>query len=189
MRAAGWSRNEFALYYMQALHDQARRGAWADAGLLHGLYRGARIAPDGDGQVTTGLIAEQATIVAKLNDLFQARSAKNAAGKVDNELTAVVKQWMQLNADGLDKDEKGDPYLDDGEHGIRAKLESRRSISWDLRRAPDEVVLYLARDGLLKVDNTAFEARRKVAPAVHLDDAMAYRHEGEESALRVEALK
>ena len=136
--------------------------------------------------MTIALIADQATIVAKLNDLFQARSLKNAAAKVDSELTAIVKQWMQLNADGLDQDAKGDPYLDDGEHGIRAKLESRRSTSWDLRPAPDAVILFLAGEGLLKVDNTAFESRRKTAPDVRLDDALGYRNEGEESSLRFE---
>ena len=139
--------------------------------------------------MTIALIADQATIVAKLNDLFQARSLKNAAAKVDSELTAIVKQWMQLNADGLDQDAKGDPYLDDGEHGIRAKLESRRSTSWDLRPAPEAVILYLAHEGLLKVDNTAFESRYRTAPAAQLDDAMGYRHEGEDSSLRFEVLK
>ena len=139
--------------------------------------------------MTTELIADQATIVAKLNDLCQARSLKNAAGKVDSELTAIVKQWIQLNADGLDQDAKGDPYLDDGEHGIRAKLESRRSTSWDLRPAPEAVVLFLAREGLLKVDNTAFESRYRTAPDARLDDALGYRHDGEESSLRFEVLK
>ena len=138
--------------------------------------------------MTTALIEDVATIVAKLNDLFQARSLKNASGKVDSELTAIVKQWIQLNADGLDQDAKGDPYLDDGEHGIRAKLESRRSTSWDLRTAPEAVILFLAGEGLLKVDNTAFESRRKTAPDVRLDDALGYRHEGEESSLRFEVL-
>ena len=138
--------------------------------------------------MTTELIADQASIVAKLNDLFQARSLKNAASKVDTELTAIVKQWIQLNADGLDHDAKGDPYLDDGEHGIRAKLESRRSTSWDLRPAPDAVVLFLAGEGLLKVDNTAFESRRKTAPDVRLDDALGYRHEGESASLLMEKI-
>ena len=38
------------------------------------------------------LILDQVTIVAKLNELSQARAAKNAAGKVDTELTAIVKR-------------------------------------------------------------------------------------------------
>ena len=135
------------------------------------------------------LILDQVTIVAKLNELSQARAAKNAAGKVDTELTAIVKQWMQLNADGLDHDEKGAPYLDDGEHGIRAKLESRKTTSWDLRPAPPDVILYLAGEGLLKVDTAAYDSRRKTAPATQLDDAMDYRHEGEDDSLRFEVLK
>ena len=137
----------------------------------------------------TMLIQDQAQIVSQLHELYTARQMKNEAAKVDSELTAIVKQWMQLNADGLDQDAKGDPYLDDGEHGIRAKLESRKTTSWDLRGAIDGVILFCAREGLLKVDNTAFESRRKTAPDARLDDALGYRHDGEESSLRFEVLK
>ena len=139
--------------------------------------------------MTTELIADQATIVAKLNELYQARQAKNEAGKVDAALTEQVKQWLQLNADGLDHDEKGNPYLDDGEHGIRGKLTPRKTTTWDIRRAPVEVILYLAHEGLLSVQTAAFDSRRKTAPATQLDDAMDYRHEGEEASLKFEVLK
>jgi hypothetical protein len=126
----------------------------------------------------TELIESREDVVAKLYDLWLARQAKNEAAKVDAQLTEGVKNWLGL---------EGEDEIVDGERGIRAYIKEVGSTpTWDIRNAPDEVILFLAKDGVLTVNNTAFNSRRKNAPSLVLDDAIKYRQEGVNYQLRVE---
>lgn len=127
-------------------------------------------------------------MVARIRDLYRIREAKNAATRDDRLLTDEFKQWMLLNYDQLDKDSRGNVYLEDGEHGVRVLLSPRKTTTWDLRTAPDAVILNLAREGLLSV-SSGFDRRRTDAPSVLLNQAMDYRNEGEDVVLRVEEVK
>ena len=128
--------------------------------------------------MTSELIESREDVVGKLYDLWLARQAKNEATKVDTKLTEGVKQWLGL---------EGEDEIVDGERGIRAYIkEVGAAPTWDIRTAPDEVILFLAKDGVLTVNNTAFESRRKNAPSTKLDDAIKYRHQGVNYQLRVE---
>ena len=125
----------------------------------------------------TELIESREDVVAKLHELWLARQAMNEAKKVDAKLSEGVKQWMGR---------EGEDELFDGEHGIRAWIKEVKTTTWDIRTASTEMILLLARDGILTVNNTAFNERRKNAPHPVLDDALKYRHEGENYQLRVE---
>lgn len=125
----------------------------------------------------TELIATRAQIIDKLLTLKQTREAKNAATTDDKALTEEIKQWMSLN----DESE-----LFDGERGILATLKASSTTTWDIRTAPPALLARLAVEGLLTVNTTAFNERRKSAPATYLDDTLAFKHEGESWTLRVE---
>lgn len=127
--------------------------------------------------MSPALIEERAQIVARLYPLWLARQAKNEASRADAADTAVVKQWLGL---------EGERSIEDGEHGIVASLRPRKVTSWDTRKMPDELVLFLRDNGLLTVVTGAFDAARKAAPATLLDEANRYRLEGEEWSLMVE---
>lgn len=128
---------------------------------------------------------QQGQIVSLLLPLIEARQAKNEATKVDLELGTRVKQYLELHRNTLDHDNTGRPTLEDDEHGILAYLMSSRETSWNVSRMPDELVVWLARAGLLTVATTAFDQRKRNDPDTHLDDALGYRTEGEKSVLRV----
>lgn len=116
-----------------------------------------------------GLMPSRAEMVAKLYPAWQAREARNQANKDDALFKEQFLQWAGL---------EGETELYDNEHGIRAwKTESPRQ-SWDLRDASPDLVIYLAKEGLLDVKNTAFNQRRKDAPSQWLDLALKHRHEG-----------
>ena len=135
--------------------------------------------------MTTELLADRAAVVAKLNELWLARQAKNAATKVDSELTEQVKQWMGL---------EGEDELFDGEHNIRAYIkEVGAGVTWDIRTAPPELVLWLAQNGYLTVQTKKVDEDLKTAPTTQLLDLNAkvknvpkYRFPGVTTQLRVE---
>jgi hypothetical protein len=137
----------------------------------------------------TTLIDEQAQIVSLLAPLLDAREAKNAASKDDEQFTPRVRQFLELNWDSLDHNSKGAPVLVDHEHDVIAYLASRKETGWNVSKMPDDLVVWLARAGLLTVATKAFDDRRKNDPDIHLDDALRYRTEGESYSLRVERVK
>ena len=114
---------------------------------------------------------------SKLLPILLARQAKNAAIKEDETNSEIVKQWFAL---------EGEDELFDGEHGIIGYQKAVKRTTWDITRAPDEVILYMAREGLLDVKDRAFTERRTNKPSLLLDDAVSFRHEGETLQLRVE---
>ena len=125
----------------------------------------------------TDLIASREDVVAKLHDLWLARQAKNEAARVDAQLTESVKQWMGL---------EGEDELFDGEHGIRAWIKEVKSPTWDVTTASDELILFLAREGVLQVSETKYRAAQKLKDDMRLNDALNYRREGSTYQLRVE---
>ena len=125
----------------------------------------------------TDLIASREDVVAKLQDLWLARQAKNEAARVDAQLTESVKQWMGL---------EGEDELFDGEHGIRAWIKEVKSPTWDVTTASDDLILFLAREGVLQVSETKYRAAQKLKDDMRLNDALNYRHEGSTYQLRVE---
>ena len=125
----------------------------------------------------TDLIASREDVVAKLHDLWLARQAKNEAARVDAQLTESVKQWMGL---------EGEDELFDGEHGIRAWIKEVKSPTWDVTTASDDLILFLAREGVLQVSETKYRAAQKLKDDMRLNDALNYRREGSTYQLRVE---
>lgn len=123
-------------------------------------------------------------LVATLNQLFQARQAKNEASKDDTKLSAAIKQYLELAGEGEE--------LLDREHGIRAFLTSTRRTEWDLRPLTDDVVIALKHAGLLTIQTAAFDALRKAAPSTVADDVLAtpgVRSESENYSLQVKAVE
>lgn len=116
-------------------------------------------------------------VVAKLHELWLARQAKNEASRVDKKISDAMKKWMG---------DEGEDELFDGEHNIRAFIKPKKRATWDLMYAPAEVLVHLAREGLLDVKETPFHERRQNKPNVLLDQAVDFRHEGETYELRVE---
>jgi hypothetical protein len=142
--------------------------------------RTARLHEQGrsEAPMTTDIYITREEVEAKLPALLLARTVKNASTKEDNELTAIVKQWMAL---------EGEDELFDGEHGIRAWIkEVGTSPTWNVREMPDDLILFLAHDGVLTVNNKAFESRKLNAPDGRFLDAMNHRQEGVNYQLRVE---
>jgi hypothetical protein len=128
--------------------------------------------------VTAGYtLMEREGVIAKLYELWLIRQAKNAATKDDSFLTEQIKQWMGL---------EGEEELFDGEHGIRVYIKEIGAPNWNLTEAPDEVILHLAREGLLNVKNSDFDKARKNKPSTLLDRALEHKNDGVNYQLRVE---
>jgi uncharacterized protein YacL (UPF0231 family) len=125
----------------------------------------------------TELIASREEMVGKLHELWLTRQAKNEAAKVDSDLTEQFKMWMGL---------EGEDELYDGEHGIKAFIKEVKTSTWDITTASDELILWLAREGILQVSETKYRAAQKLKDDMHLNDALSYRNEGENYQLRVE---
>jgi hypothetical protein len=125
----------------------------------------------------TELMESREAVVAKLHELWLARQAMNEAKKVDAKLSESVKQWMGL---------EGEDEVFDGEHGIRAWIKEVKSPTWDVTTATDDLILFLAREGVLQVSETKYRAAQKLKDDMRLNDALNYRHEGATYQLRVE---
>ena len=131
----------------------------------------------GQEMTTDDIYIAREDVVAKLYELWIARQAKNEAAKVDAKLSEAVKQWMGL---------EGEDELFDGEHGIRAWVKEVKSPTWDVTKASDELILFLAREGVLQVSETKYRAAQKLKDDMRLNDALNYRQEGATYQLRVE---
>ena len=122
---------------------------------------------------------ERRKLIESLALIEGARATKNAAGRTDTKLSGPVKQHLEMNPD----DE-----LIDGESGISAWLEPRKTTSWDLRslaqRKPD-LLVWLAHNGLLTVNTTAFTAIRTAGDAAELGDTEDFKIVGESTSLRI----
>lgn len=133
----------------------------------------------------TELIESREDVVTKLYPLWLARQAKNAATADDKAMTEAVKQWLGL---------EGEEELSDGEHGIRAFIkEVGAGVTWDIRTAPPELVLWLAQNGYLDVRTKKVDEDMKSAPTTQLLDLNAkvlnvpkYRFPGVNYQLRIE---
>ena len=125
----------------------------------------------------TELMESREDVVAKLHELWLARQAMNEAKKVDAKLSEGVKQWMGL---------EGEDEVFDGEHGIRAWIKEVKSPTWDVTTASDDLILFLAHEGVLQVSETKYRAAQKLKDDMRLNDALNYRHEGATYQLRVE---
>jgi hypothetical protein len=113
----------------------------------------------------TELIESREDVVAKLYDIWLARQAKNEATKVDKTLTEGVKNWLGL---------EGEEEIVDGERGVRAFIkEVGAEPTWDIRTAPDDLVLWLAKNGYLDVRTKKVDGDLKNAPATQLLDLNA----------------
>lgn len=111
---------------------------------------------------------------------FKRKTAREWGAEADTDV-AQLKQWLQL---------EGRNELVDGEHNLRAWIHDREGWEQDLRGMPQAVLLELQEKGLLRFDNTAYEALRKAAPSVRLDEAAMFRRKVITStALEVKALK
>lgn len=96
----------------------------------------------------------------------------------------VLKQHME--------DEERDE-LHDREHGVTGTLQRRKTTTWDVRHAPQDLLIWLAQNGYLDVKTAKVEQDMKDAPSMWLSmllekDASGhgkYRGEGESVALRI----
>ncbi len=103
-----------------------------------------------------------------LHIIKEARDREKAARAEAEAPAALLKSYLQ---------ERDEPVLYDEERGLKAFLQERSGTEWDLR-GMDYIALHALCDaGLLKVDNAAFDALRKVAPAGYLDEAAKFRRQ------------
>ncbi len=111
----------------------------------------------------------------------EARDREKVA-KTDAEMpTQILKSYLA---------ELDEPVLEDGERGLRVRLQERSGTEWDLRNMPGALLQHLQVLGMLKVDNAMFDAMRRAAPATQLDDAAKFRRQITGSvALLVEEIK
>ena len=99
------------------------------------------------------------------------QSALLATSKAQEQLKEALRRWMDLN----DCDE-----LIEGESGMGVELGAPpATTTWDVRSMEDELVLSLARRGVLTVHTSSFDALRKAGGGTDLDDAQRYRMVGE----------
>jgi hypothetical protein len=99
------------------------------------------------------------------------QSALLATSKAQEQLKEALRRWMDIN----NCDE-----LIEGETGMGVELGAPPSTTtWDCRSMPDELVLSLARRGVLTVTTGAFDALRKAGGGTDLDDAQRFRMQGE----------
>ena len=130
------------------------------------------------------VLDEERAIIGLLEQLYEARQAKNEAAKDDERLSGRVKQWLGLQSEGT--------TVTDGEHGLTASLQRRVVTTWDLRPLSAEQVEALHGLGLLTVSTSAFDALRRAAPSSMLDSIVntrGVRQEGETLALMVKETK
>lgn len=124
---------------------------------------------------------ERRNIVELVGSLKLHREAARTHGRKADEIAESVKLWLTLNRE---------TEIIDDELGVRAYLQPRKTApKWDVQSMPDDLILALANAGLLTVSTAAFDALRKAAGSIQLDDANKYRMEGETEALMVEAVK
>lgn len=132
------------------------------------------------------LIETEADAVGVIAPLETIRIEKRKLVLADTLQTEPLKQWMGLNLNLLDLDARRRPYLEDGEHGIRAILGTRQTTNWDLRTCPTDVLRFMADAGLLDVRNGGFDLARKDAGSQWLELAVRYRSRGETEVLLIE---
>lgn len=88
--------------------------------------------------------------------------------------------------------DEGLEEVQDREHGVTGTLTSRKTVTWDIHAAPDELILALARGGYLDVKTKLVDGDLKERPSRWLSMLMEksagiykYRGEGEIIALRI----
>ena len=124
--------------------------------------------------------------------LYGLASYKQAVSQAEKD---YLKTPFKMDADKASSElkkhmeEEGVEEMWDHERGAHATVTSRKNKEWDLRTAPDEVVLYLAREGLLTVREQSFRQRRIDAPSTKLDDAVKFKTEGAIPVLKTELTK
>lgn len=91
-------------------------------------------------------------IVAELYGAYLARQERARANKVDDPFKERALQWANL---------EGESELYDNEHGIRFYITERPNYSWDLREASPDLILWLAKEGLLDVKTSALDKRNE----------------------------
>lgn len=106
-------------------------------------------------------LAQRREIEGLLADLYDLREKRNAADRAASELAERVKQWLGL---------EGEREITDAERGIRAFLEERSALRYDVRSMDPGLVVWLATQGLLAVNVAALKAAKKAAPASELDE-------------------
>ena len=115
---------------------------------------------------------ERRQIVELLAPLQVAREESRVAGKRASDLGDRVKNWMLL---------EGENEVTDDERGIRVFLQSTTETTWDIEHMREEVVLELAKRGLLTVNTRAFDALKRTATNSLMDEADRFRMRGEGS--------
>lgn len=134
-----------------------------------------------------GYDTELARVLDDVAPIYHYRRQANEAEKESAPRIERVKQWMALNFDALDRDERGRAYIVDGEHSLRAILSERASTDWDVAHMPPVVINWLHAHGLLTVNTRAFDALK--ATETEYDLAKTYRLTGSTYALIVEENK
>ncbi len=118
--------------------------------------------------------SERAAMEWQAQAYAQEKEAHGKQGKTLDAARDKLKRFMELE----DIDE-----LVDGETGYGVELAPpRRTTTWDVQHMLEQTILALARQGLLTVNTTAFDALRKAAGSPVLDEAEQYRMTGEGAA-------
>ncbi len=118
--------------------------------------------------------SERAAMEWRAQAYAQEKEAHTEQGKALDKARDRLKDFMALE----DIDE-----LVDGETGYGVELAPpRRTTTWDVEHMPDQLVVDLAKRGLLTVSTRPFDALRQAAGSPVLDAAEEYRMTGEGAA-------
>lgn len=105
-------------------------------------------------------------------------------GMDERKAIETLRDWMRV---------EGRDEFHDAEHGITGTLTSRKTVTWDIHHAPDDLILALAHGGYLDVKTKLVDDDLKERPSMWLSMLMErgagglykYRGEGEIVALRI----
>jgi len=105
-------------------------------------------------------------------------------GMGEGKASETLKDWMR---------DEGREEMHDSEHGITGALSSRKTVTWDIHHAPDDLILALAHGGYLDVKTKLVDDDLKERPSMWLSMLMEkgaggiykYQGEGEIVALRI----
>ena len=90
--------------------------------------------------------------------------------RAQEQLKEQIRRYMEIN----NLDELIDPEVGEGVEFGPAPSNTR----WDIQNMPENILVPLARRGVMTIDTKAIDAIRKVGGGVDIDDAQKYRITG-----------
>ena len=116
-------------------------------------------------------LSERAAVELEAATYWALRQPHDEAGKELNKIKDHLRQWLDLN------DEEG---IIEPESGKGIELgPAPRTANWDTRNLKDEELKFLRDNGLLQINNSAYDSLRNVGGAIQLDEIERLRWYGE----------